>query len=128
MDNLLSHATPTDGLGQRNACADFDAFVSPSAAALRPTCAAFVYRRIVTPVCCVVTRKLSTGSNCVLLRTVRAITFRQCENFVSREHVVALAHGVPESLSGSNADRSQPQDMATSLMPVFLRRIRLRLP
>src|SRR3954467_2930604 len=86
MDNLLPHATPTDGLGQRNACAEADAFVSPSAAALRPTCAAFAYRRSVAPVCRNVTRKLPIGSGCVHLRIAQNFTFRQCENFVSREH------------------------------------------
>jgi hypothetical protein len=68
MDNLLSHATPTDGLGQRASRADSDAFVSPSAAALRPTCAAFVYPAMMTPVSGGVTRKLPLRAGCVHLR------------------------------------------------------------
>src|SRR5262245_49247499 len=121
MDNLLSHATPTDGLGQRNACADFDAFVSPSAAALRPTCAAFVYQGIVTPLRRGVTRNLSIGSNCVLLRTAHPVTFRQCENFVSREQVCCVCRGVPANLAGSSAHATQPQGISASSMSVFLR-------
>ena len=56
------------GWAKRNARADVDAFISPSAAALRPTCAAFVISWIVTPVRRGVTPNLPIRSGCVLLR------------------------------------------------------------
>ena len=69
MDNLLSHATPTDRLGhEERAAAHADAVHFPLAAALRPTCAAFVYPEIVACVRRGVTPNLSVRSGCVVLR------------------------------------------------------------
>ena len=69
MDNLLSHATPTDRLGQREAPPPTPTLAVPSlAAALRPTCAAFDYPKILACVRRGVTPNLLVRSGCVVLR------------------------------------------------------------
>jgi len=68
MDNLLSHATPTDELGQRNARVNVDALYFPLGSRTSSDVRGFDYFGIVTPVRRGVTPNLSIRSGCVLLR------------------------------------------------------------
>ena len=75
------------GWAKRNARADVRRFDFPLGSRASSDVRSFDYFGIVTPARGDVTRKLPIASGCVLLRVTRTITFRHCENFVSREHV-----------------------------------------